>query len=223
MSRHRRGSPGRAAITAFGLAALLAVAACASSSSVTYYQPLTTDGRHGYSDTVLAADRYEVSYLTPAKSIQSVAAEDQEREGTERLALAYDMALWRASELALAAGYPAFEVVLRENDVRVDKNWYNHTRRYSDPWFPSHRRWGRIALPPPYPPDPNFDRYSRIAAQVKLTIEFRTASAPDTLDAASTLTRIKTKYAPATASMVLPMARTLGEDRGAPPSREDWS
>lgn len=224
MFRRRYLLPRRKGCAASALAAILAVTGCAS-SPVDYYRPLASEGRYGYSDTALATNRYEVSYLTPVRSVRSVSAEIREREGSERIALAYDMTLWRASELALAAGHPAFEVSLRENDLRVDRNWYRYASPFYDPWFPRYRYRHRPYLYPPFPPDPYFDRYTRISARVTLTVEFRDVLAPDSIDAESTLTRIKAKYAPdpAAASIGLPMAREVGEYGGAPSTRGNRS
>ena len=220
MSQHHYFRPGRKGFVAIGLAAAFAVSGCAS-SPVDYYQPLTPDGRYGYSETALTADRYEVSYLTPIRSVRSVSAKVREREGSERIALAYDITLWRASELALAAGYPAFEVSLRENDLQVDRNWYRYASPFYDPWFPRYRYWHRPYFYPPFPPDPYFDRYSRISARVTLTVGFRDTNEPGSIDAESTLTRIKAKYAPdpAAASIGLPVAREVGEYGGASSTR----
>lgn len=55
----------------------------------------------GYVERALAADRYLVSYRMDGADYQR----------------AYDLALWRAAQLSLEKGYPAFEVVNRDSDT----------------------------------------------------------------------------------------------------------
>jgi hypothetical protein len=76
----------------------LTLAACASSPTPREAQGAWSEG---YSERALSADRYLISYRMDGADYQR----------------AYDLALWRAAQLTLEKGYPAFEVVNRESDT----------------------------------------------------------------------------------------------------------
>jgi hypothetical protein len=76
----------------------LSLAACASTP-----KPREANGAYaeGYTERALSANRYLISYRMDGADYQR----------------AYDLALWRAAQLSLENGYPAFEVVSRESDT----------------------------------------------------------------------------------------------------------
>jgi hypothetical protein len=82
-------------------------------------------GDYGYSETQLAPDRFRISYVTPVLRIGSSVdrASVLERERTR----AYDLALLRASQVALANRFPAFEIEMDGRDaelaVRRDRSY----------------------------------------------------------------------------------------------------
>src|SRR5262249_50445482 len=77
----------------------------------------TRESGYGYSATKLAGDRYELSYITPPLSLatdpksRAVQIEAQEQQ-------AYDLALWRAAEMALAAGFDRLVVSDRKAQLQ---------------------------------------------------------------------------------------------------------
>jgi hypothetical protein len=115
------------------------------------------------------------------------------------LALAYDMALWRAAELALANGYRWLAVSHRDNDVRVNIGYDYYDDAYGPfPYY--HRRSHRRHFG--YPPLHRFgyhDRYANLTARVSITVAFGKApdgDGPDgdRIDAKAVLERLGAKY-----------------------------
>lgn len=80
--------------------AALALGACASD-----VKPKEARGAYseGYTEHALSSNRYLISYRMDGADYQR----------------AYDLALWRAAQLSLAHGYPAFEVVSRDSDTNA--------------------------------------------------------------------------------------------------------
>lgn len=100
------------------LCAVLLVAACAPRPAPSLFVPRSTIESHGFTEERLSATRYVVSYsgpeVTTTNTIESLvaAAESHARD------TAYDLALWRAADLALAKGYKAFALLAAASDVK---------------------------------------------------------------------------------------------------------
>ncbi len=111
--------------------ALFVLAGCAGSPPL--YVHTETGRSYGYSETQLSNTQYRVAYRAPRVSTRTPNRIERERRGHERLALAYDLALWRAADVALQLGVPGFAVASRENDVQVevslDKPYQNTSNR----------------------------------------------------------------------------------------------
>lgn len=182
-------------LAALWFAAGLLLAACATGPRYPLYTPLETAGSFGYSEQQTSADSYRVTYRAPIETTYRYGQAAREREGDRLLTVAYDLALRRAAELALANGYPAFTIERRDNEVTLDVQ-----RRYDDPFFgpyafypPHSLRYGYPFYHPFYYP-----RYSRpeteIAAEVTLEVQFQRSPGPDSFDAQKTLDRLRTQY-----------------------------
>ncbi len=171
------------------LAGALAVAGCAPEARYPLYSPLELAESFGYSEQQLSETGYRVSYSAPIRRTYAYRGEKRQQQAEERLALAYDLALWRAAELALANGYPAFEVSDRDNSVQVDiRNEYYHHYPFfhhglhHHPGFFPHHFYGY------------YDRYAELAARVSIAVGFRDAPAAESFDAQATLKRLRAKY-----------------------------
>lgn len=114
--------------------AVLALAACATSS--TPYQPVSSSNRvaGGYSEARLAPDRYRVTFAGNTWTSRDTV------EG---------YLLYRAAELTVEQGFDWFEIVNRETEHRVDRSispsplyhpWYGSAYLY---WQPYWRYYGR--------------------------------------------------------------------------------
>ncbi len=183
-------------VTALGgyLLAVAMVAGCAAGAPYPLYSPQEIAGSYGFGEQRLNRDHYKVTYLAPARTIYSYDDHGRKQAVASRLALAYDMALWRAAELALANGYPALAVSHRDNDVRVDVRYdydddpYGHFpyyhRRFHHHHFGylSRRRHGY------------HDRYADLTARVSIAVAFRKAPDGDGMDAKAVLERLRAKY-----------------------------
>lgn len=201
---------------AHGLTALLALAACATPplpqpAMVPQVQP---DG-FGYSETRLAPDRFEVRYVTPEVALpvdedrRAAALADQKQR-------AYDLALWRAAQLALGAGYTAVRVEQehRDADVTVKSETVPVATGAYSPYGPGGALYPGWAYAPPYYygrpgfatpfwlySDPfAYETRLSINARIKasLTVAFAKAPAPENLDAAATAQRMAKQYTGAT-------------------------
>lgn len=111
---------------------LLALAGCAEPQRAPLYSPASAAVRFGYAEQPVGPNAVRVSYVTPAVRVNSSSEIPAGR--AERMQVAQDLALWRAAELALAAGYPAFSVSDRQSDAQVNN--------YSEPYD----SWGGFGL-----------------------------------------------------------------------------
>lgn len=182
------------------LAAALVVHGCAPAPVYPLYTSHQVAGTFGYREQQVSDSRYLVTYDAPVLATSSYRDERRDRDTKSRVALAYDLALWRAAELTLANGFPAFIVAERNNDVQVTTGY----DPYPYPYFHfghRHRHYPYHYAYPYYDPyyDP-FYGYAYLAAGVTLAVEFRRAGAADTVDARATRERLRAQYAQATAA-----------------------
>jgi hypothetical protein len=181
------------AIAVLSLPVLLALlGGCASEAPMPpLMSPISQVTDFGYSNRDLTSGRIEVVYLGPARRVSTWRASRQEAVDQAK-AQAEELATWRAAQVALAKGKPAFEVVDKHTDVEVD------VRDYYDPypygWYPY--RWARSPFYAPYPPYYSSYRDAYAQAQSKLTVQLLDKMQPGALDARETADRLSRKYAP---------------------------
>ena len=186
MSRHPRGRSRRIV----GLALVAALAGCQVGPRAPLMSPLEAGGDYGHSDRQLSERRYEVSYLGPSVRT-SLAPANREEDAEVARGLAYDLALWRAAELALENGFAAFAVEDSRADVDVEVI-------EDGPYF------SRVDAIPTYdfqgtgfhriqPRIPRL-RSAWLRARVTLTVVLHAAPSDDALDAAQTVERLKDKH-----------------------------
>jgi hypothetical protein len=170
---------------------LLVLASCAQSPPVPLYSPLSEARYFGYTEQPVGSNAVRVTYITPAVRVRSPSYIEAVR--AERINLAYDLALWRAAELALAAGYPAFSVTERENDANV----HNYTY-YADDWGPwdcPYRYRGCFGRPNYGPPD----RWIDVSARVSFVARFEPTNTPNNYNAQFVIDQARAKYGTAMA------------------------
>ncbi len=169
------------------------LAGCAPAPVYPLYTSVQVAGSFGYAEQRISDARYTVTYTAPVQRTDAYGGERREQDTDRQVALAYNLALWRAAELALAHGYPAFRVAERNNDIQVDVRY----DAYYDPFpdFGRHHRYGHF----PHGTPSYYPRYASLAAGVTLAVEFRRAGAGDTFDARATRERLRARYAQATA------------------------
>lgn len=202
------------------VAAAAVLSACVAGMPIPAYSPIEVGLSFGYSDEPLSDTRFRVTYLAPMRTSYAYDGAQRTRESQRQIAFAYDMAVWRAADLALAKGFPAFRVSERDNDARVDLRYEYFDDGPYGPFF--HHRghfhygpFGSIFAPGYY------DRYALLSARVTIVTDVAEPAAPDSLDVRGTLDRMYRKYP----QMIGPRAAadpegTIGERgfRGAQPS-----
>jgi hypothetical protein len=199
MGRGIAGSGLRSRLAVLGTA--LALVACAPAVRLPLYTSLESTGSFGYAERQLAERRFLVSYDAPVVATYAYPGGQRQQEVEQEVALAYDMALWRAAELALAAGYPALTVAERDREVRVEVFGDPYYDPFASPFYPF--------FYPPFPfthhgplyghlPHPFYygyqEPYAELIVGVAITVEFIESVGPGALDARATLDRLRAQY-----------------------------
>lgn len=166
---------------------LLTLAACGP--ALPLYMPYEVARTHGFTEATLPDGRMRVTYVAPASHGFDTGPAGRRAQGDERLALAYDFALWRAADLALQRGAGAFAVLDRVNDVSADVR----TDYYYDPWPYRSRRSGPF-YPYYYPYAYSYDRTATVGGAVTLTVEFRQVPGPGAFDARALIAQMQARY-----------------------------
>jgi hypothetical protein len=189
--------------------ALVAVSACSAPAPRPAMVPVGEVGQYGYSTSPADSNRFEVDYVTPVLRTSLRDSAREEEIEAEKLR-AYDLALWRAAQLAQERGYAAFivEESSHDADVEIDEGGY-YGNRYGYAWHnhfgnPYGRYpYGNLGYYPYFAYHPYaFGHYERPHAsmQVHVRLLIREA-APDeasALDTAATIARLALAYANAT-------------------------
>ena len=171
----------------------------------------SANGDFGYSETALAPDLYTVSYVSPSLAAPGDPEQDYGLQGQKQRV--YDLALWRAAQLAIEKGYPAFQVQQESRDVKVDLVKPPAPPPYVSAALRSTSgppcRWD-CGRPLGYWGDPYFNPvydqwYTRSHSSgrvvANLTVKMLAAPTDDALDAAGTAERLRAAYASATFSV----------------------
>ena len=172
-----------------GLGVLLG--SCATGPSYPLLTPVDVARSFGYSDIHLPDGRYEVSYVAPA---QQGFGYRLDQGPTERLgkSLAYDMAIWRAAQIAQSQGYRGFSVA----DTKSNSDIQQRAGYYDDPWGPA---WG----PGPYwgwrRPPYGWNSYynppeTSVQVEVKLAVALSNNLKPGDYDAADAIQQLRQTY-----------------------------
>ncbi|HZF34598.1 MAG TPA: hypothetical protein VE914_12420 [Candidatus Angelobacter sp.] len=102
-----------------GLILAVAVGGCARPvpPPVPAMAALSANGDYGYAETALAPGLYAVTFVSPSLSAHGDPEQGYGLDGEKQRVAA--LALWRAAQLALEQGYPAFQVESETSDVNV--------------------------------------------------------------------------------------------------------
>jgi hypothetical protein len=191
---------------------VLAVAGCAGRPvppPVPAMVALSANGDYGYSETALAPDLYAVTFVSPSLSAHGDPEQDYGLDGEKQRVAT--LALWRAAQLALEQGYPAFRVESesRDADVHVEDPpapppYVSAPLRTTMSGTPC--RWD-CDRPIGYWGDPYFNPvydewyrrgHSSGRVTAKLTVKLLPAAVDGAQDAAQTAERLRAAYASAT-------------------------
>lgn len=172
---------------------------------------LDTNGDYGFSETKLADDAYQIRYVEPRLQVSTDRAARQAAiEAAKQRS--YDLALWRAAELAAAQGYAAVQVTQdrRDADVAMSERryrrvspfvgfgYYGHPLHGHRPWFPYH--YDAYPYFPYFPYEDDYFERQAASARVSVTliVKFLREPADDAQDATATATELEQRYANAT-------------------------
>jgi hypothetical protein len=162
-------------------------------------------GDFGYSETRLADDRYQVRYVEPRLRVSTNKTERDTAIAAAKQR-SYDLALWRAAQLAVDRGFAALSVVQDRRDADVDVTtrrvygaspfvgfgYYGSPGWDHGPWFPYHYGY-------PYYPYYPYERASASArVSVMLQVRFLRTAGDGAVDAAATIETMQRRYAGAT-------------------------
>jgi hypothetical protein len=172
-------------------AALLTLAACQSAPPRPLYQPLETGAEFGYTERQIDDTHWEVTYAGP-RYRSSYGDSKRDAESNAARGLAYDLALWRAAQIALEQDKPSFAVVSERRDV--DRST-EVNRRYSPyPFYPyGFRHPGHWGYWPWWYDDYSVRTFGE--ATVTLTIDLEPDPGAQAIDAKETAARLEDEYA----------------------------
>ena len=114
----------------------LALAGCVTAPTYPLLTPIQVAQTFGYSETPLAPDRYEVSYVTPRRDALGYRFDPSPTVQAAKT-LAMDLALLRAAQIAQTNNFQGFDVADRHSssdDENIGPSW-------GGPWGPG-GGWG---------------------------------------------------------------------------------
>jgi hypothetical protein len=171
------------------IASALGVAGCQSAPPQPLFRPLEAGATYGYTDRQIDESHWEVTYMGP-RYRSSYGDTSRNKETETARTEAYDLALWRAAQVALEQKKPRFAVVSERRDI--DRS--TEVDRYPPyPYYPYGYRhpsfWGYW---------PYYDNYSTQAfhdAVVTLTIDLNPTGDAQIFSAKETADRLEAQYA----------------------------
>lgn len=166
-----------------------ALTACAALPTYPLLSPIAAAQNFGYAETKRGDDRYSVTYTTPTRASFAPAGPDADDADAARR-LGYDMAVWRAAELASAGGFAGFHVSHRQADVSYypDPADLDFPRDY---WGPA---WWRLRQPFWQEGRPWLPPRLLIAARVTIAVELLHAPGAGDYETAGELARLEKTY-----------------------------
>ena len=180
--------------------ALFAVAACSTPAPRPAMVQQSDQVRYGYTDRTLSDGSIEVVYKTPVlRASASTLSRDDDIEAEKKRA--YDLALWRASQIAIERGYKHILVDTSHSDseVEIDENLYpgygaplyGGGYGYGGGWpDPYANRYSPFFYAPPY-----YRSFAYMQVTVTLTVSESDASNRQALNTRATASRLSIQYA----------------------------
>ena len=152
----------RQALAALIGAALLA--GCVGAPPPPLLTPLAIAGSFGYAEAALGGDRASVTYIAPPR-LTSPYGTARETDAQATRTLAFDMAVWRAAQLAEAQGFAGFRISDRRSDVDT---YPDPLSQPFDPWpCWECRRFGFPYYADPYRGSP----FAYLQTRVTITVQ----------------------------------------------------
>ena len=184
------------------LAMAAALSACATGPDYPLLSPVQIAHGFGYSDEALGSDRFTVTYLTPVAHSYGYRYDPQPAEHGAR-DLALDMAVWRASQIALDKGFKGFH--LEDRSSSLDSVHRGGFESFGPPFgpFPYYRGYfgpyeyhGYYGSYEPWRWDYGLDDPPRstLQAEMRLTIQLRNELVAGDYDAADSIAQLRRTY-----------------------------
>src|ERR1700689_2461558 len=170
----------------------LLLGACTATPVYPMLTPIQVAKDFGYFDQPVDDTHWVVSYVTPQQAGYGFRY-DQSPAEAQAKGLATDMALWHASQVAQAHGYPGFAVT----DKRFSTDAVNvEDLYYDDPYgFGFHRhRWGGPGGGPWGGPGFYDPPQSKLQVEAKLTISLTRNPKGDDYRTDDTINRLRATY-----------------------------
>ena len=158
----------------------------------------STTGDYGYSEQMLGPDLYKVSFVSPQLRATSDSGDDHGLAAEKQRV--YELALWRASQLAKENDYPAFlvqqdnrhvDVTVRRDPVYPPFPYYWGSCRWHCGWPYGYGYW-------PYYGGYGYQTRAAGRISVDLTVKMLQAPTPESFATAATEERLRTTYGSAT-------------------------
>ena len=173
------------ALAALTGAALLG--GCVTAPPPPLLTPLAVAGRFGYAETALGGDRYAVTYVAPSR-LTSPYGPAREIDAQATRTLAFDMAVWRAAQIAQAQGFAGFRISDRRSDVDT------YPDPFYEPWDPwpcwECRRFGFPYYPDPYRGSP----FVYLQTRVTIIVQMLHDPGPGDYKAEDTIAQLRLTY-----------------------------
>jgi hypothetical protein len=177
----------RTRFAAFASLLLIAVAASACTSTPRPLYVPFGPSNYGYTEHPTGDVSYEVSYKAPRFNTYVYGQTARDRLVDQQLTIAHDMALLRASDLALSRGMAGFREIRRDNDVRVDvENDPFYNSGFNRPCFDT-----RFCTPAPYL---SSDRRTVVDAGVRIEVRLEPRASDGAYDAADSKRKLLAAY-----------------------------
>lgn len=169
------------------IAWVLLLAGCVSSPPPPLLTPLAVAGSFGYAEAPLGGDRFSVTYIAPPR-LTSLYGIARETDAEATRTLAFDMAVWRAAQIAQAQGFAGFRVTDRRSDVDT---YPDPLSQPFDPWpCWECRRFGFPYYADPYRGSPFVYLQTRLA----ITVQMLHDAGPGDYSAADAIAQLRRTY-----------------------------
>jgi hypothetical protein len=177
---------------AFALISLLALAACAAAGPPKPLLSPQGEGNYGYSEQPLDGSRYRVVYVGPTRNAFGYERSDSpaERQAAD---LAFDLALWRAAQIAQARGFQGFVLQDTKMDIRTRNEPGYYDRPYGGFGVGGSRYGSGVGLGIGVPLG-GTQAYSSLHAKATLTVELANGGTAKYYDAAAVMTQARRNY-----------------------------
>lgn len=164
---------------------LAIIAGCVETAARPLLSPWDDEAAFGFTDHRVDATHLVVNYTTPYERT-SLDAHERGRSVEKIQALAMDIAVWRAAEIAREQGFPALAVTNRRFSTNVQL--YNEA---PPPRFILASPQGGVRIA--QSPQPDF-RSAWMQGKAAISVELKGAKGTDEYDVTKTIDRLSDKY-----------------------------